>query len=74
MNGDPHIRGPKRVPKNGQIVVPADLLQEVGIRAGTDNVYFVGRTGDGRVLLVLEADAKPKVEQAAREIWGTDNP
>ena len=70
MAGDPHIRGPKRVPKNGQIVLPADLLQEVGIGAGTDSVYFVGRTGERRILVVLESEAKPKVEQATREIWG----
>ena len=70
--GDPLIRGPKALPKNGQIVIPADLLEGVGMKAGVDRVYFVARTGSGRILLVLEETARPKLDEMLQDLTGLE--
>ncbi len=70
--GDPLIRGPKRVPRNGQIVVPVDLLRDVGIAPGMDSVYVFGQSGSGRILLVRESEARPRLDEVLRGLMTTD--
>jgi AbrB family looped-hinge helix DNA binding protein len=45
--------GPKRIPKNGQIAIPKELLAEVGLREG-DEVHLMVRAGT--ILIVKSAE------------------
>jgi hypothetical protein len=53
MTSTPRLFGPKRVPPNGQIQLPKELMEHAGIQPDA-NVYLIG--WQGRVLVMREEE------------------
>jgi hypothetical protein len=61
----PRLYGPKRVPPNGQIALPKDLLDQSGIAPG-GRVYLVAWRG--RVQILTEDDLGERL----KDLFGPD--
>lgn len=63
---DAPVYGPHRVTRNGQVVIPKDVLRAVGVEPG-EAVYFVpGDTPKEGVLLVPARTAADWIERGRR--------
>lgn len=65
--GDRKLYGTATVGTKGQVVIPADAREEMGIKSG-DRLYVVGKSDGGIVGLLKEEALEAMVQQLSEQV------